>query len=291
MTTNRTLITIEAHINAPKEIVWNCWTKPEHITKWSYASDDWCTPRAEVDLNPGGRFTSRMESVDGKMGFDFGGIYTQIELYTKIEQKLDDDRKVVVKFLSESNSTHVIQTFEAEETNPVEMQRGGWLAILNNFKRYAESRHNLESIHFDIYIDASPEKVHQTMIEDESYSIWTAEFNPGSHFKGSWEKGAEIHFIGTDKDGSQGGIGSRVRENIPGKSIELEHLFIIKNNEIEKGNPVADVWSGAREEYTFERKDGGTHLKIRQDIMPAYKSYFMETWPKALIKLKSLCEE
>lgn len=139
MKTAKTKVTIETTVNAPVEKVWKFWSGPEHIIKWASASDDWHTPRAENDLRIGGKFTSRMEAKDGSMGFDFGGVYDNVKTNELIEYTMSDDRKVEIKFTEKGNETKIIQTFEAEETNPVEMQRGGWQAILNNFKKYVES--------------------------------------------------------------------------------------------------------------------------------------------------------
>ena len=138
-TQNKTVITIENSINAPVKKVWDYWTKPEHITKWNNASDDWHTPRAENDVRIGGKFLSRMEARDGSMGFDFGGVYDSVKPNEYIEYTMGDGRKVKIVFASKGNITHIIETFDAENTNPIEMQRGGWQAILDNFRQYAES--------------------------------------------------------------------------------------------------------------------------------------------------------
>jgi uncharacterized protein YndB with AHSA1/START domain len=134
----KTAITIEALIAAPIEKIWKYWTEPEHIKNWSFASDDWCTPAATNDLRVGGKFSSRMEAKDGSMGFDFGGTYTAVNLNESIAYTLGDGRKVEVKFIKAGDKYNVIETFEAEDENPIEMQRGGWQAILNNFKNYVE---------------------------------------------------------------------------------------------------------------------------------------------------------
>ena len=138
-TQEKTIVTIENTINAPVEKVWQYWSKPEHIVKWNSASDDWHTPRAENDLREGGRFVSRMEAKDGSMGFDFGGVYNVVRKNEYIEYTMDDNRKVKNRFSAQGDKTKVVVNFEAESENPVEMQRGGWQAILDNFKKYVES--------------------------------------------------------------------------------------------------------------------------------------------------------
>ena len=138
-TANKTTITVESTVNAPAEKVWKIFTSPEHITKWNTASPDWHTPRAENDLRVGGRFVSRMEAKDGSFGFDFGGTYTEVKTNQLIAYTMDDGRKANVIFTGSGNSTKVSTAFEAENENPVELQRGGWQAILDNFKKYVEA--------------------------------------------------------------------------------------------------------------------------------------------------------
>ncbi len=138
-TKEKTVITVENTINAPVEKVWELWTKPGHITKWCAASDDWHTTRAENDLQVGGSFMSRMEAKDGSFGFDFGGVYDAVKTNEYIEYTLGDDRKVKIWFTEQGNKTKLVENFEAESENPIDMQRGGWQAILDNFKKYTES--------------------------------------------------------------------------------------------------------------------------------------------------------
>lgn len=142
MAIKKNSITIKTSVEAPVEKVWEFWTTPEHIKNWNKATDDWQTTKAENDLRPGGKFVSRMEAKDGSMGFDFGGTYDVVDTNTLIFYTLDDGRKVEIIFSSEGATTKIIETFEAENTNPIEMQQGGWQAILNNFKKYAESKNH-----------------------------------------------------------------------------------------------------------------------------------------------------
>ena len=139
-TTNTpTKITVEATVNAPVEKVWKSWNEPEHIKNWCAASQDWHAPKAENDLRTGGTFSTRMEAKDGSFGFDFGGIYDNVKKNELIEYTIGDGRKVQVTFSPSGEQTKIVETFDAETTNSVEMQRGGWQAILDNFKKYTES--------------------------------------------------------------------------------------------------------------------------------------------------------
>lgn len=138
-TPDKVTITVEAFINAPLHTVWECWTAPQHIIHWNFASDDWHAPKAENDLRSGGTFSSRMEAKDGSYGFDFEGVYDDVETNQLIAYTLGDGRTVRIKFTDTGNETHVAETFEPETVNSHDLQRDGWQAILNNFKKYTEA--------------------------------------------------------------------------------------------------------------------------------------------------------
>ncbi len=138
-TAAKTVITVESFVNAPVQKVWSYWTNPEHITKWNNASDDWHTPWAKNDLRAGGSFSNRMEAKDGSFGFEFSGVYDAITENEYIEYTMGDGRKAKVFFQTQGNATKVTESFDAENTNSIEMQRGGWQAILDNFKKYTEA--------------------------------------------------------------------------------------------------------------------------------------------------------
>lgn len=138
-TTSKTNITIENDVKSAVEKVWELWSAPEHIIKWNSASEDWHTTKAENDLRPGGKFMSRMEAKDGSFGFDFGGVYDEVVTNKLISYTLGDGRKAKIVFTPHHNNTKVVVTFEAESQNPIDMQRGGWQAILDNFKKYTEA--------------------------------------------------------------------------------------------------------------------------------------------------------
>lgn len=139
-TKQRTAITVEAVVKAPVEKVWNCWSAPEHITSWCQASDDWHAPYAENDLRTGGKFKTTMAAKDGSMSFDFEGVYTNVQQHRVIEYAMADGRKVSVLFSGNGNETKITETFDAEDQNPIDMQRAGWQAILDNFRNYTETR-------------------------------------------------------------------------------------------------------------------------------------------------------
>lgn len=132
-------ITVKNTVNAPAEKVWELWTGSEHVMQWNNASDDWHTPKATNDLRPGGKFVFTMASKDGNFSFDFEGIYDAVIEHQRIAYTMADGRKAEITFQADGGNTHIIETFDAENMNAHEMQRAGWQAILDNFKKYAES--------------------------------------------------------------------------------------------------------------------------------------------------------
>ena len=133
-------ITVRTDVNAPVERVWSAWTTPHDITQWNAASDDWCCPSAEIELEEGGRFSYRMEAKDGSMGFDFAGTFRRVQPMEALEYELEDGRPVEVVFVQDGGVVQVRQTFEAESTHAAEQQRAGWQAILNRFARHVEAK-------------------------------------------------------------------------------------------------------------------------------------------------------
>lgn len=129
-------------MNVAIDSVWKYWTLPEHIIKWYQASDDWHAPYAENDLKENGKFKTTMAAKDGSTSFDFEGIYTRIQKNKIIEYVLADGRKVKISFTGQGPKTKVVETFDPEKINSLELQRDGWQAILNNFKKYTETIQN-----------------------------------------------------------------------------------------------------------------------------------------------------
>lgn len=131
-------IFVETKIAENLDTVWQKWTNPEDIICWNAASDDWHTTSAKNDLWPGGSFSYRMEARDGSNGFDFTGTYTKIEEYKIIEYSMPDERKVRVDFSEENGICHITELFDAESIHSPDLQKQGWQAILENFKKYVE---------------------------------------------------------------------------------------------------------------------------------------------------------
>jgi len=131
-------ITVAATVNAPLEQVWTKWNEPTHITKWAFASDDWEAPRADNDVRTGGKFTTVMAAKDGSSSFDFTGTYSKVQPMEVIEYDMSDGRHVTIQFTPLPDGVKVTETFDPETENSEELQRSGWQAILDNFKKYVE---------------------------------------------------------------------------------------------------------------------------------------------------------
>lgn len=136
---NTTAITVETIVKAPIAKVWEGWNNPERIVKWAFASNDWEAPKAENDLREGGKFTTTMAAKDKSESFDFAGVYTAVKEHELIEYDMDDGRHVKVEFTELPEGVKVRETFDPEHENSEEVQKSGWQAILDNFKKYVES--------------------------------------------------------------------------------------------------------------------------------------------------------
>ena len=281
-------ITTNVSVHASLEKVWECWNTPHHIIKWNAASPDWHTTYAENDLRTGGKLKSRMEAKDGSFGFDFEGIYEEVVPMHKLRYVLEDGRVVAITFEESAGGTWVTESFDAENENSLELQEMGWMAILHNFKAYAE-KNPTPPMSFEIEIPAPVAKVYSTMIDTNHYKTWTAVFNETSRYKGSWDKGSDIHFIGQDQEGNVGGMVSRIKENKMNQFISIEHLGLIQGEEIITEGPMVEIWAGALENYYFIDKGESTMLRVQMDTNEEFKGYFETTWQKAVEVLKTIC--
>lgn len=136
MSTNT--ITIQATITADRKKVWDYYTNPKHITQWNFADPSWHCPKAENDLRVGGRYCAKMEAKDGSFGFDFEAIYKTVDAGRAFTYEFGG-RQATVTFNDLGKQTEVIVSFEPENQNPIDLQKNGWQAILNNFKNYTET--------------------------------------------------------------------------------------------------------------------------------------------------------
>jgi len=138
-TVETTRITVETVVNAPLEKAWRFFSEPEHVTQWAFASDDWHAPYADNDLRTNGKFKTTMAAKDGSFSFDFEGVYTNVVPNKSFEYAMADGRTVNVAFSADGPKTKVTETFDPESQNSLDMQRAGWQAILENYRKHVES--------------------------------------------------------------------------------------------------------------------------------------------------------
>ena len=152
----------------------------------------------------------------------------------------------------------------------------------------------MKKIQFKVNIDSPANKVYDTMLgmsDKSTYEQWTALFNPTSTYDGNWDKGSKIYFLGTDEKGEKGGMVSEISDNIPNRFVSIRHYGLLKGNvEITEG-PEVEKWANGFENYSFEEKNGTTTVTVDLDTAEDFVEYMNQTYPKALDRLKELCEK
>ena len=152
----------------------------------------------------------------------------------------------------------------------------------------------MKKLQFKVKINAPVTRVYDFMLgvnSKSTYEQWTSLFNPTSTYEGKWDKGNKMLFIGVDEKGEKGGMVSRIAENIPNRFVSIQHYGLVQaDKEITEG-PEVDKWANGYENYTFEENNGITTLTLDLDITEEFADYMNETYPKALEKLKEICEE
>ncbi|MBE7176319.1 MAG: SRPBCC family protein [Mucilaginibacter polytrichastri] len=285
-TTENQTITVEATVSSPLELVWKLWNDPLHVTQWNAASPEWHCPSADSDLREDGRFSARMAARDGSFGFDFGGTYTTVKPNEQVSYVMDDGRKTDVYFSAEGDKTHIKETFDAETTNPVDMQRGGWQAILDNFKLYAEYAAVNPPHHFTTLIDAPRERVWEKITGRESYMEWAGAAWPGSGLIGEWTQGSTIDFVDVQHSGTR----ARISELRKDEFIKADHIAMLMEGKEDTQSEMAKNWIGAREVYFLnDDRQGKTRMDVLMYIYPEWAE-IANDWPKALNKLKEISE-
>lgn len=148
----------------------------------------------------------------------------------------------------------------------------------------------MKKLSYSIDINAPADKVYKTMLAPKTYSQWTAEFGENSRYEGSWDKGAKILFIGTAEGEKREGMISEIAENTPNEFVSIRHYGVLDGDDEITEGPKVDEWANSFENYRFVEKDGVTTVLVDVDTNEKYLDFFDKTWPKALNKLKEICE-
>lgn len=150
----------------------------------------------------------------------------------------------------------------------------------------------MQKLNFTTTINAPKEKVWHTMLDDETYRIWTEPFAPGSHYKGEWKEGNKLHFLGPDQEGNMSGMVSRINEIREYEYVSIEHLGFVNNGIEDTSSDVIKNWAGAMENYSFKENNNITELVVELigNIPDEHSDMFKDMWPKALNILKQIAE-
>ena len=152
----------------------------------------------------------------------------------------------------------------------------------------------MKKLQFTVSIDAPVDRVYDCMLginSKSTYEQWTALFNPTSTYEGSWDKGNKILFVGVDEKGEKGGIVSRIADNIPNRFVSIQHYGLVKGDKEITEGPEVEKWANGFENYTFKEDSSSTTVTVDLDTTEDFVDYMNQKYPKALEKLKELCEK
>jgi len=145
----------------------------------------------------------------------------------------------------------------------------------------------MELLEYTVNIDASPQKVWETMLGADTYLVWASAGWPGSSFQGDWSEGSKMRFGGEEG----GGTVAQITTSQPYEKIEATHVALIgEDGREDRDSEFAKGWVGSTEGYEFVKKNGGTKLIVRIGTQPEWRGMFDEGWPVALQALKELAE-
>lgn len=151
----------------------------------------------------------------------------------------------------------------------------------------------MKRLQFTTKINAPAAKVYDLMLgisNKQTYEQWTALFNPTSTFEGTWEKGSKMLFLGVDEKGEKGGMVSEINDNVLNQFVSIRHYGLVKANVEITSGPEVEKWANGLENYTFQEENGGTVVTVDLDFADDFVDYMNDTYPKALDRLKEICE-
>ena len=144
----------------------------------------------------------------------------------------------------------------------------------------------MKTVRHSIRINAPREDVWAAMLGPETYRAWTAPFGEGSYYEGSWNTGDRIRFLAPPGEG----MTSVIAESRPPEFVSIRHLGVVKDGVEDTTSPAATAWAPSLETYTFVDAGGATELTAEVETPPDFEAFMNDAWPKALAKLKEICE-
>ncbi len=139
----------------------------------------------------------------------------------------------------------------------------------------------MKEMQFQVEINATRQRVWDTLWQDETFRQWAGIIDPGTHMVGELKEGSEIQFI----SGNGYGVTSLVEKLTANEFLLLRHHADTQESGKQER---ADEWTGGRESYSLSEKDGITTLTTVFDVPPEQEEYFKTNYPKALEKVKEL---
>lgn len=146
----------------------------------------------------------------------------------------------------------------------------------------------MKKISFITEIRAPKQKVWETMLNPASYREWVAASWPGSYYEGKWEKGEHLKFLSPGR----GGTMALVDDQKPFDYCMTHHVAVINaDGTLDTESEGAKKWIGTVENYHLHEKNGGTELQVEIQTSPEWEKMFNDDLPKALARLKEICEQ
>lgn len=140
----------------------------------------------------------------------------------------------------------------------------------------------MKFLEFEIQINATPEKVWETLFTQDSYKKWASAMNEGTYFEGNWEVGSIMKFL----DPQNNGMYNLVTENIRFKVLGMKHLGWILKGELCPQN-----WEDSTLNYNLEPSENGTLLKGTVNSLDEFVEFFNSKYPQNFEHIKRLAEE
>jgi len=148
-TKDRELI-ITRTLNAPIDLVWEVWTKPEHIAQW-WGPNGFTNTITTMDMKPGGEWTLVMHGPDGT-DYKNRSIFKEIILHKKIVYEHDSSPKftATIQFEEDGDQTHLRwhMLFESREQ---------FIQVVKTFKADEGLKQNIEKL--NVYLTNLKNKI------------------------------------------------------------------------------------------------------------------------------------
>ncbi|SHL97980.1 Activator of Hsp90 ATPase homolog 1-like protein [Chryseobacterium carnipullorum] len=145
----------------------------------------------------------------------------------------------------------------------------------------------METLSYEIVINASLQRVWDVLWNPETYTEWTQFFGPGCVMKSDWKVGGKTYFLNEQGEGMVSTIDSVDEPN----QIIFKHLGMVdkEGHEDIHSKEVID-WSGSFEKYILIDLDGKTKLHTEVQVEKEWREHMNIGFTKGLEVVKTLAE-